>query len=225
MMAIAATREWVEEGTRLIFTDLDRLTATDLDEPCALPGWTRRHLLAHVASNAEAIARLLTWARTGVETPMYSSPQQRMADIEAGANRPDLRDWVHETANDLALAMDSLTCKAWSSEVVTAQGRVVPASETPWMRAREACIHAVDLTVGVTFADLPDRFLTALLDDVAAWRSTRPGPAILLTTPRTRHEITGDGEAVPINLPLSVAASWLVGRHSRPDLPQLQPWL
>jgi maleylpyruvate isomerase len=225
MRAIAATREWVEEGTRLILTDLDRLTASDLDEPCALPGWTRRHLLAHVASNAEAIGRLLTWARTGVETPMYSSPQQRMADIEAGASRPDLRDWVHESATDLARTMDLLTYQAWSSEVVTAQGRVVPASETPWMRARETCIHAVDLTVGVTFADLPDRFLTALLDDVATWRSARPGSAMLLTTRRTRHVIAGDGDAVQINLPLPVAAAWLVGRESRPDLPQLQPWL
>ena len=200
-------------------------TDADLDEPCALPGWTRRHLLAHVASNAHAIGRLLAWARTGVETPMYSSPQQRMADIEAGASRPDLRDWVHESATDLARAMDSLTCQAWSAEVVTAQGRVVPASETPWMRARETCIHAVDLAVGATVADLSDRFLAALLDDVAAWRSARPGPAILLTTPHTRHVIAGDGEAVQVDLSLPVAAAWLVGRESRPDLPQLQPWL
>jgi maleylpyruvate isomerase len=225
MTHTVGTRDWADEGTRLLLKNLERLTDAEVDGPCALPGWTRRQLLAHVASNAEAIGRLLTWARTGIETPMYSSPQQRMADIEAGARRADLRDWVHHSAADLAQSMDSLTCEAWSAEVVTAQGRIVPASETPWMRARETCIHAVDLGAGTTFADLPEGFLVALLNDVAAWRSIRTGPAILLTTPHTRHEIAGDGQAVQVNLPLSVAAAWLVGRHSDSDLPTLRPWL
>ena len=79
------TRAWAQEGTRLLLAGLDRLDDASLDEPCALPDWPRRHLLAHVASNAEAIGRLLTWARTGVETPMYASPEQRAADIETGA--------------------------------------------------------------------------------------------------------------------------------------------
>lgn len=221
-------RTWADAGTRLLSDGLERLTDTDLDHSCALPGWTRRYLLAHVASNAEAIGRLLTWARTGVKTPMYASAVQRDADIETGAARPDLRRWVRDSAAELARAMDALPAEAWEVEVVTAQGRVVPASEAVWMRARETCIHAVDLRAGTTFEDLPAEFLPALLDDVAAWRSARPGPALLLTTSHTCHEI-GDGssheESVPVDLPLATAAAWLLGRHADRELPTLPRWL
>ncbi|MFG1700137.1 maleylpyruvate isomerase N-terminal domain-containing protein [Nonomuraea sp. NPDC049309] len=54
----------------------DRLLATaaslsdaDLAAPSLLPGWTRGHVLAHVAQNAGSCLNLLTWARTGVRTP------------------------------------------------------------------------------------------------------------------------------------------------------------
>jgi len=221
----SGTRAWADAGTRLLLEATDRLTDAELDRPCALPGWSRRQLLAHVASNAEAIGRLLSWARTGVETPMYASPQQRTADIDTGAARPDLREWVRDSAAELGRQLDTLPADAWSAQVVTAQGRTVPASETPWMRARETCVHAVDLAAGAGFADLPTGFLAALLDDVAAWRSARPGPAVLLTTTDTCHEITGDGEPVPVELPLPVAAAWLAGRHAAPDLPTLPRWL
>src|SRR4029453_13661966 len=38
-----------------------------------LPGWTRGHVLTHLARNADGAVNLLTWARTGVETPHYAS--------------------------------------------------------------------------------------------------------------------------------------------------------
>lgn len=220
------SRDWVDTGTGLLLAGLDTLADVELDVASALPGWSRRHLLAHVASNAEAIGRLLIWARTGVETPMYSSPAQRAADIEQGAARTDLREWVRSSAVRLSEDMDELPAAAWRSEVVTAQGRTVEAAETPWMRARETCIHAVDLDVGVTFADLPEAFLAALLDDVVRWRSARTGPAVALSTPVGRHDIAGTGDPIPVHLPLPDAAAWVVGRPSgRPGLPALPRWL
>jgi maleylpyruvate isomerase len=41
---------------------------------------------------------------------------------------------------------------------------------TPWMRAREVFVHAVDLDVGITFADLPVDFTAALRADIRAKR-------------------------------------------------------
>lgn len=218
-------RAWVRTGTDLLLAGLVRLTEADLHLPSALPGWTRRQLLAHVASNAEALGRLLTWASTGVETPMYASPAERNAAIQSGATRADLRHWVATSAVELADSAAAMSAEAWSAEVVTAQGRVVPAEETWWMRAREVCVHAVDLDAGTTFADLPGGFLAALIDDIAAWRSSRPGPSVLLTTPDTHHEITGDGTPVKVDLPLATAAAWLSGRHRETGLPTLPSWL
>src|SRR5690606_2397466 len=103
------------------------------------------------------------WAATGEETPMYASAEERAAGI---AKRPDLtadelRSWLAGSARKLAEGLDELTDGQWESKVVTAQGRTVPATELPWMRSREACVHAVDFGTGVTFTDLPEGFLTA----------------------------------------------------------------
>jgi len=57
-------------------------------EPSLLPGWSRGHVLTHIARNADGLANLLRWAGTGRETPMYASAASRSADIEAGAGRP-----------------------------------------------------------------------------------------------------------------------------------------
>ncbi|GAA4701602.1 hypothetical protein GCM10023215_45700 [Pseudonocardia yuanmonensis] len=225
MRSATEARGWADDGYRLLLESVDGLTDAELDDPCALPGWGRRHLLAHVASNAEAIGRLLTWARTGVESRMYASPDQRAADITAGATRPDLRGWLRDSAAALSRAMDDLPDDAWRHEVVTAQGRVVQATETTWMRARETCIHAVDLGTGTTFDDLPEGFLAALVADVAAWRAARPGPAITLTTPLTHHEFGADPPLTRLDLPVTTAAAWLTGRRPAADLPVLPTWL
>ncbi|MDT0214231.1 hypothetical protein Q9R29_10060 [Rothia sp. ARF10] len=51
----------------------------------------------------------------------------------------------------------------------------MPASETPWMRACEVMVHAVDLTTGVTFDDLPGDFLETLQADTPQHARTRRG--------------------------------------------------
>ena len=93
---LASRREWMEHGTRLLLGAVDGLPDADLDAAIALEGWTRRHLVAHLAANADALGNLVRWAATGVETPMYASTTQRADDIEAGSTRPvgELRTWL-----------------------------------------------------------------------------------------------------------------------------------
>lgn len=169
---LADSLRWVEDGTQLCGQAVDALADQQYAEASGLSGWTRAHLIAHLAANAEALRNLAHWAATGEETPMYSSPDQRNADIETGAGRPPavLRSWFHEEAGALAADLSRLTDEQWRAGVRTAQGRDVPASEIPWLRAREVMVHAVDLATGVTFADLPDDFLAALEADIRAKR-------------------------------------------------------
>ena len=192
-------REWMDEGTKLFLTTVDGLGDEQFAAGSSLPGWTRAHVVAHVHFNAEALMRLLHWARTGERTPMYEGPQQRAAEIESGAALPvpELRRLVRESSGRLAAALDGMPDAAWRNEVLTAQGRTVPASEIVWMRTREVAVHAVDLAAGVGFADLPEDLNTSLASDVVAKR----GKA---------------GEAAAL-------AAWLTGRTSEP--PVLGPWL
>lgn len=155
---------------------LNELSDADLDEPSRLDGWDRRHLVAHVGLNARALTRLTEWAATGVETPMYDSPHQRAADIELAATLPAqaLRNLSDHAAIHLTVEWRDLPADAWTNKVMTGQGRVVPVSETIWMRSREVWIHAVDLGNGGSFDEFPPEFVDALLVDVArAWDRRR----------------------------------------------------
>jgi uncharacterized protein (TIGR03083 family) len=233
---LADTRRWAAGGAARFGDGLAKLAADDLDAPSALPGWSRRHLVAHVAANADALANLVAWAATGVPTPMYASPEQRDADIEAGSRRPhdELVGWFERSQAQLAVAMDGLSEDRWEAEVVTAQGRTVPASEIPWLRAREVMVHAVDLDTGTSFADLPEAFLNALLADIAAKRSsTGTGPALEVeaTDTRSRADVVGEGRPVPVVGSLADLTAYLAGRSHAvrtgdgSPAPALPPWL
>lgn len=188
---------WAEAGTGLFLAELAKFE--DLGRPSRLAGWSLAHLVAHVHFNAEALRRLVSWAATGVESRMYASPEQRAAEIEAGAQVPaeELRRLVTESAQMLADDLASLDGSAWDSEVVTAQGRTIRARQIPWLRAREVMVHAIDIDAGLTFADLPGDFTTELLVDVVRKRA-------------------GVGEAPAL-------AAWLTGRDTDPAA--LGPWL
>ncbi|GAA3671185.1 hypothetical protein GCM10022237_33650 [Nocardioides ginsengisoli] len=199
----ADARRWSDLGTRLF---LDAVRTTDIDGPSALPDWSRRQLVAHVAANADALGNLVHWAATGEERPMYASPEDRAAGIERGAALPadGLAVWLQASAERLAAATAALTDEQWSHPVTTAQGRQVPATEIPWLRAREVCVHAVDLDAGVGFADLPDDFLAALAADVRAQR----------------------GDVPDVDGPLAEQVAWLTGRpHALADAPEIGAWL
>ena len=109
---------------------------------------------------------------------MYSSPERRNADIEAGAklSGEQLTSWFEQSARELAMA--ALPDEAWQAKVVTAQGRTVAATEAPWLRSREVMVHAVDLATGLTFADLPEDFLATLREDITSKRGAENVPAV-----------------------------------------------
>jgi maleylpyruvate isomerase len=210
MRTTADDRRWMDHGTALFLDTVAALDEAGLEADSGLPGWTRKHVVAHVAANADAVGHLVQWAATGVERPMYGSPEERTAGIEQGAAlpAPALLAWLRRSTEALAEAMDQLTDAQWASEVRTAQGRTVPATETPWMRAREVCVHAVDLDAGLTFADLPDDFNRALCDDIRAKRAMAELPTAVA------------------DAPLAEVTAWLSGRpHTLAGAPALGPWL
>ncbi len=155
MPDLDTARQWWADGDRAVVRALDGLTDDDLREPSALPGWTRAHVVAHLARNADALVNLCTWARTGVETPMYPSREARDAAIEATAAVPAdaLRADFRDAEARLAEAVAVLPAEAWGRPVRNGQGRTVAAREIPWMRAKELWVHGVDLDAGLSFAD------------------------------------------------------------------------
>ena len=230
-MTPPAGSRWWEDGERTFGTATGRLVEEDFTRPSLLPGWTRAHVLAHVAGNADALVNLLTWARTGIETPMYASAQERDAEIarRAGLSPPSQRQEVAASTERLAAAVRALPADAWSAEVCTAQGRTVPADEVLWIRAREVWVHAIDLDAGVGFNELPDDALVALTDEVfRTWQRRGVVPDITVSAGGRQW---GSGAVLIDGATLAATVGWLTGRGAATqlsraqDLPELPPWL
>ncbi|MFG3437021.1 maleylpyruvate isomerase N-terminal domain-containing protein [Nonomuraea sp. NPDC047897] len=218
----ALWREWLWRGTTLFDRLLAPLDAEDLRAPSLLPGWSRAHVAAHVGYNAQALERLLTWARTGVEQRMYPDSAARDREIAAGArlDAAALRDLVATSGARLADAIRTMPPGHWQDvEVITARGRTVPAVEVLWLRVREVWVHAVDLDRGMPFDSFPAPLLDALMTDLldGRRRSGRQPALVLQPLDRARTwQVPIDGQR-PVTLSGSTAALFaaLSGRSSR----------
>jgi maleylpyruvate isomerase len=200
--------------------------------PSLLPGWTRGHVLTHLARQADAMTNLLAWARTGVETPAYPSAAARAEGIEAGAGRPlaaqiaDLRE-AHERMADAAAAMPA---EAWAFHI---PGRNQLAAALPWVRLREVEVHHVDLGTGYTPTDWTDAFALRLLREIVR-DAPADAPAMVLRPYGIDHPLTigGAGDTPVVGGPTRALAAWLTGRGDgaeltvAPDgeLPTPHPW-
>jgi maleylpyruvate isomerase len=189
-----------------------------VNAPSLLPGWTRGHVLAHVARNADGLTNLLTWARTGVMTPQYADADQREADIAAGAPRPpteQLAD-VRRSAARFADAAAQMPAAAWSV-LLDIPGAPQRAARVVWRRLREVEVHHVDLGAGYTSADWPEAFSHRLLHEVVTGFADRSdAPALRLRPEGLGHELViGDATGAPtVSGPAHALAAWLTGRSS-----------
>jgi maleylpyruvate isomerase len=206
-------------GTAFFARKLNELTDADLDGASLLPGWTRRHVVAHVGYNARAIARLVEWAATGVETLMYPSVEVRNQEIDFGATLPPiaLRNLFDHSAVHLNVEWRDLPADSWHHKVKTVQGRTVPAEETVWMRTREVWVHAVDLDNGASFADIPAPVLERLLTDITgAWKTRGTDKDLVVEDTGQPTRVTYGNTAATsptvVSGSLSAITRWAAGR-------------
>jgi len=206
----------VDEATERLIRTAEGLDDSAMSAPSALPGWTVGHVLTHVARNADAYTNLLTWARTGVETPAYASPTARADGIDAGADRPvaeqiaDLRE-AHERLADAAAAMPA---EAWTFFLAPTGAS---AAAVPWARLREVEVHHVDLGRGYSPEDWSDAFALRLLREIV----TNIQDLDLVLRPQgVEHTLTiGNPDGAPeISGPTRSIAAWLAGRADGSDL-------
>jgi maleylpyruvate isomerase len=230
----------VEDAQQRLNATAAGLTDSAAAAPSALPGWTRGHVLTHLARNADGLANLLRWARTGEQTPMYPSREARAAGIEAGAARPaaELAADVRESAAALAAEAARMPDDAWSVAVRrTPDSESLPASAVPLMRLTEVEIHHVDLAAGYGYRDWPREFAADVLPAVAeSFRAREDVPAVRLTvTGESQTYLLGPaGAASPVQVRGAAGnvLAWLIGRHDGegldvqpgPSLPALPPY-
>ncbi|MFD8788793.1 maleylpyruvate isomerase family mycothiol-dependent enzyme [Kitasatospora sp. NPDC059599] len=212
----------VEESTQRLLQTAAALKPDAVGEPSALPGWTRGHVLAHLARNADSLVNLLNGARTGTDIPQYAGHEARDADIERDAPRPldvhlaDLRASHARFAEAAAL----MTPEAWEASVRHRFGYVFPASDIPHKRLLEVEYHHVDLDAGHTPAHWPRSFATAQFRKLAAGLAGADLPAVELVAEDTGDRaVIGTGEpALTVRGPVRALTAWLSGRSAGTDL-------
>ncbi len=162
--------ERITAATEDLVATATRLDDTDVRAPSLLPGWTRAHVLTHVARNADGGTRLLTWARTGEETREYPSMDARSAEIEAGAERgaAALVADVRESAERFAAAYEAMPAEAWGRAVEWTSGAAHPVARATDARLTEVLVHHVDLDAGFTPDDWPATWTSRSLQGITA---------------------------------------------------------
>src|SRR4029077_9374476 len=101
--ALRGLSDQLDQATQRLLDTARVITETDLRAPSLLPGWTRAHVLAHVARNADAMRNLLAGVRSGRGRPRCAIAEGREAVVEEGAGR-QARELVADLA-DSAMAL------------------------------------------------------------------------------------------------------------------------
>lgn len=205
----------------------DRLAATaaafddaDLGHPSLCAGWTRAHVLSHVARNADALTNLLVSARTRRDIPQYPSAEARAAGIEAGVGRSvtELVDDIRASAERFAKAIMDMPDDGWERQVrpgVAGAGEPIPVRRVLWNRLREVEIHHVDLDAGYRPADWPAPFVErALAEAIRSFARRDDVPAATLHVEGRAPERLGAGAGAGPTIagPAADVLAWLIGR-------------
>jgi len=223
----------------LIGIENERWTDADMRAPSLLPGWTRAHVLTHVARNADGISRTVSGALHGEIVLRYpDGPEGRNADIEAGVNRgaiqllADVRESAERLDRLFTAAGDA---DAWDAQ--TDNDRTVRA----WLdaRRREVEVHRIDLAGSYGPADWPASFVSYLVPALAKHVGKRTGEPLRIEVAADGSVTTdlpgavwtiGDGDGAVVRGPDWAIGAWLAGRPvavvgELSAAPELGPWL
>ena len=163
----------IDDATQRLLGTARVLAEPDLRQPSLLPGWTRAHVLAHLARGADAIRNLLIGARSGRSRPAYASGESREADIQHGARlkAKELMADVAGSAMAFRIITRQLPDEAWQFPVRILDSAPFPAARLLTRRLVEVELHHCDLGAGYGPDDWPAAF--AAMDLAEPMRSQR----------------------------------------------------
>jgi len=217
-MSTAEVLDQLDLATAGLLVDIGRLTDGDARASTRLPGWTRGHVLTHLARNAEGGTRLLGWARTGVPSYEYESAEARAAAIEAGAARPAsiLIEDVRRTAEGFSEAARLLPDDAWQVEVVWTSGHRTAAAHIIKSRLTEVFIHHVDLDVGYGPSSWPMAFTGDILDIVVD--GATPSVDLVATDSGRQWHVGSGPRSDTLVATQAELLAWFAGRSDGSDV-------
>lgn len=223
----------LDESAIALNRTVDSLSADDLAEGSLLPGWTRGHVVAHLALNGHALAGVLDRVGRGEPVAMYESDEQRDAEIEelSVADAADLRDRLLAATTAFSDAVEAMDEERWTAVYNRLPGGPTwPVATIVATRRREVEIHHVDLGWSYTRSDWPDDFVVELLDVVTVDQAGA-GPFRVRATDVGRDWVVGGEDGPTVTGTGADLGWWLTGRGEGEGvscdtgaIPTLGPW-
>ena len=222
----------MQRESGMVMATVTSLADYELGKPSKCKGWTRAHVIAHLARGADAMTNLATWAVTGQETPAYESREKRDADIEAAAklSAADLAADLERANARLLEAFQTLKEGVQVETLPTLFSGEINALSLPARRTTELIVHHDDL--GTTWewheAD-PDAILDAIEVCVRRLQINPDSPGLRIIAGEGEEWIVGDGMYKVEGyydelLPFLAREQVEEGLQYEGELPKLPPW-
>src|SRR6267378_241473 len=158
--ALRELSDQIDQATQRLLDTARIITDPELRVPSLLPGWTRGHVLAHVARNADGMRKVLVGVRAA-----------QNAGRRATEHAADLAD----SAMALRTVARQLPDEGWQVPVrMLEEGDVFPAAALLTRRLVEVELHHCDLGAGYGPGDWPTAFADMeLAEPMRSWRQDR----------------------------------------------------
>lgn len=225
----------LHKAADVVASQAGKLAEEDVTAPSMLPGWTRGHVLAHLAGISNAMARQLEFARRGEQVELYDGGfegRTKAIDMAAGHSLEQHRADLAAALERALQAFDSLDAGSWQAPISYRGGVVLDGGFALW---RELLIHATDLRTGLGPETWSKPFCQHLFDFLAA-RVPEGQRFVLQPLGLPPVTIGAGNRSTVISGMLTDIAAWLAGREPSlgslrasaaadgVDLPDLLPW-
>jgi maleylpyruvate isomerase len=222
----------MQRESGMVMATVTSLNDDEIGKPTKCAGWTRAHVIAHLALDAEAMTNLATWATTGREHPDYASREERNAGIEAAAGQSAAElAGALEGANDrLVAAFRALEDGAQVPTLPTLFSGEVNAFSLPARRTTELIVHHDDLDTTWEWHEAdPEAILDAIEVCVLRLQADPRSPGLRIAAGEGEQWVVGDGSFriegyYEELLPYLARGQVEEGLQYEGELPTLPPW-
>jgi maleylpyruvate isomerase len=188
--------ELLRSASEEMLSGVARLDDGAMSEASRLGGWTRGHVVSHLACNADSHVRRLEAAMVGEVVPQYEGGRSaRNAAIEAGASHPAAAIVANLAAScdRLEQVLATFPDDAWEAEVER-EYAIATAASLPFTRVIEVEVHHADLGVGFGAGDWPTAFVDRALPYVMERMAARAQEVSGTAASWHLHRTDGAGE-------------------------------
>ncbi|WP_159610779.1 maleylpyruvate isomerase family mycothiol-dependent enzyme [Glutamicibacter sp. JC586] len=215
--------------TAMMSATVQTLSSAELAADSLCAGWSRAHVIAHLASNGRTLVKLVDWATSGEPQKLYESQEARNAEIDqlAALPREELLSAFEETATYFAKECERLAGEL-AVEEVDLHGKIIPATSIVALHIAEVVIHHHDLDTAWSIEEAdPDSQENAVEAAVRAMR-VKDAPGMTLLSEEGDKWVIGDG-SLTVRADRAGFVEWLArgnARYIQADgpIPQLPTW-